>query len=133
MTREVQSALNLVKNLDLKGKEADEVSKVAKKMFSMTITGGAVSSFLFAYSKAKNENVRKLFDNYNYYKNLDSEERRWGLVVAFLLKEALSKLNFESDLLDVVSKLHDENVRGKVEGIVLRYLDNLSKVLDAFT
>lgn len=133
MLREIQTALNLVRHLNLKGEEADEVSKTAKRMFSMTITGGVVSSFLFAYSKAKNENIKKLYEDYNTYKSLDKEERNWGLVLTFLLKEALSGLNFKSDLVDVVSRLHDEDVRGKAEVVVLRYLDKLSRVLDAFS
>ncbi len=132
--KEVMAALEFAKAFDLKGGEADAVSKIAKRMFSMTISGGAISSLLFAYKKAKNSNVKRLFKEYSSaaYKGIEGEEeRRWGAVTAFILKNAIPDISEDGELIVLVERLHDRNVRGKVEGGILRYLDALSRVLDA--
>jgi len=131
--KEVQAALKFREKLGIKGDEAAELSRKAKRMFSMTLTEGAISSFLFAYSKAKNENVKKLLSNYEEYKNLEKEEGEWGLIAAFLIKEALSDMKLDGDLVNLMNKLHEKDVRMKVERATLRYLEALGKVLDAYS
>lgn len=131
--KEVQAALRFRSELDISGKEAEDVSRKAKRMFSMTLTGGAISSFLFAYSKAKNENVKKLIEDYKKYKGMSEEEGRWGLIVAFLVKEALSNFKITGDLVDLMKRLSDRETRLKIERTMLRYLEALAKVLDAYS
>ncbi|MEM1798442.1 MAG: type III-B CRISPR module-associated protein Cmr5, partial [Candidatus Jordarchaeales archaeon] len=116
------------------GKEAEEISRKAKRMFSMTLTDGAISSFLFAYSKAKNENVKKLVEgDYEKYREMSKEEREWALIVAFLVKEALSHISADGDLVNLLNKLSDGKVRVKAERAMLRYLKALGKVLEAYS
>lgn len=131
---EVKAALEFAKSFGLKGDEADSVSKIAKRMFSMTVAGGAISSLLFAYKKAKNSNVKRLLEKYGsdvYSSIKEEEERRWGAVTAFILKEAIPDVSGDGELIGLMEKLHDRNIRGKVERRILRYLNALSRVLDA--
>lgn len=133
--KEVQAAIRLREKLGVEGKEAEEISKKAKRMFSMTLTDGAISSFLFAYSKAKNENVKKLVEgDYEKYREMSKEEEReWALIVAFLVKEALSNISADGDLVNLLKKLSDGKVRVKAERAMLRYLKALGKVLEAYS
>lgn len=133
--KEVQAAIRLREKLGVEGKEAEEISRKAKRMFSMTLTDGAISSFLFAYSKAKNENVKKLVEgDYEKYREMSKEEEReWALIVAFLVKEALSNISADGDLVNLLNKLSDGKVRVKAERAMLRYLKALGKVLEAYS
>ncbi|MEM4447272.1 MAG: type III-B CRISPR module-associated protein Cmr5 [Candidatus Jordarchaeales archaeon] len=133
--KEVQAAIRLREKLGVEGKEAEEISRKAKRMFSMTLTDGAISSLLFAYSKAKNENVKKLVEgDYEKYREMSKEEEReWALIVAFLVKEALSNISADGDLVNLLKKLSDGKVRVKAERAMLRYLKALGKVLEAYS
>lgn len=115
-----------------------KIARYSKRFISQTLGGGIIESLLFAYNKAKVENVLE-FINGNKSIVMSNQKLKdngpWIIILGFLYLNILKdhcKLN-TPDLINILnSTCFESKNRSIIERVIVRYMILFTRIIEAY-